>query len=79
MKKEYAVLIEAVTKAAALAKKRIGKVSYELKGKSNLVTQADIACQKKIVEIISKVFPDHGFLAEESQSGIKKDGSYLWR
>lgn len=78
MKKEYAVLIEAVTKAAALAKKRIGKVSYELKGRSNLVTQADIACQKKIVEIISKAFPEHGFLAEESQTGIKKDGRYLW-
>lgn len=78
MRKEYEVLLDAVTQAAALAKKHIGKVSYELKGKSNLVTQADIACQKKITEIISSAFPQHGFLAEETQTGLKTQGKYIW-
>lgn len=78
MKKEYGILISAVKQATALAKKHIGKVRYELKGKSNLLTQADIACQKKIISIISKEFPSHGFLAEETQTGIKTNGEYIW-
>lgn len=78
MKNRYKVLISAVMQAAALAKKHIGKVKYELKGKSNLVTQADIACQKKIISMISKEFPDDGFLAEETQAGIKTKGQYIW-
>ena len=78
MKNRYTVLISAVKQAAALAERYIGKVKYELKAKSNLVTKADIACQKKIVSIISKEFPDDGFLAEETQTGIKTDGKYIW-
>lgn len=78
MKKEFDIMVRAAEQAAALAKKHIGKVNYELKGRSNLVTEADIACQKKIISIISKAFPDHGFLAEESQNGIKTSGSYIW-
>ena len=78
MKTKYEIMIKAVKRAAALAKRHIGKVGYELKGRSNLVTAADIACQKEIVKIISKAFPDHAFLAEEKQSGLKKEGRYVW-
>ena len=42
------------------------------KGKIDLVTEADIAVERKIQEILYKHFPKYGFLAEEnsSQTGI---------
>lgn len=73
MKKELCVLKECLLTAGALARKRQGKVSYELKGRANLVTQADVACQKAILTLIKKNFPDHDFLAEEN--GLKNTGS----
>ncbi len=73
MKREFAVLQECLKTAGAIAKKRLGKVSYQLKARANLVTQADVACQKAILKIIQKNFPQHDFLAEEN--GLKNTGS----
>jgi myo-inositol-1(or 4)-monophosphatase len=60
-----------VLKAAALAGGRIlaakfGKVGYTLKGRANLLTEADLASQKAVIGLIRKAFPADGFLAEES-------------
>ena len=76
--KEYKIMVKAVKRAAALAKRCAGKVDYKLKGRGNLVTAADIACQKEIVKIISQAFPEHGFLAEEKQAGLRGKGRYVW-
>ena len=76
MKQEFAVLQECLKTAGAIAKKRLGKVSYQLKARANLVTQADVACQKAILKIIQKNFPQHDFLAEEE--GLKNTGS-IWK
>lgn len=38
----------------------------ELKDKNDLVTDADLASEKKILEVIKEVFPEDQFLAEES-------------
>ena len=73
MNKEFSVLQQCLRAAAAVAKRRLGKVNYSLKGKANLVTQADVACQKAILQIIKKNFPEHDFLAEEN--GLKSTGS----
>lgn len=77
MKKEFAVLKQCLNAAAKAVRKRYGKVGYELKGKANLVTQADVASQKAILDIIKKNFPQHDFLAEEN--GLKKTNAlYTW-
>lgn len=43
----------------------------------DLVTQADTLVEKKIIEIISKEFPSHSFLAEESGEAAR-ESDYLW-
>ncbi len=73
MNKEFLVLQECLKTAGRIAKRHLGKVSYHLKAKDNLVTQADVACQKAILQIIKKNFPQHDFLAEEN--GLKNTGS----
>lgn len=73
MNKEFTVLKQCLAAAGNIARKRMGKVSYDLKGRANLVTQADVACQKAILQIIKKNFPEHDFLAEEN--GLKNTGS----
>ena len=77
MKKEFIILQEALEKAAAVVKRKFGKVGYELKGKANLVTIADVASQKTILTLIKKHFPTHDYIAEEN--GTKLSGSeYIW-
>ncbi len=73
MKKEFSVLQECLKTAGVIARRRMGKVTFDLKGRANLVTQADVACQKAILQIIKKNFPEHDFLAEEN--GLKNTGS----
>lgn len=77
MKKEFAVLQEALNAAAKTVRAKFGKVGYELKGKANLVTKADVASQKAVLSVIRKHFPQHDYLAEEN--GVKNTGSdYTW-
>ena len=77
MKKEFVILQEALEKAAAVVKRKFGKVDYALKGKANLVTAADVASQKTILTLIKKHFPAHDYIAEEN--GTKLSGSeYVW-
>ncbi|MBR3631454.1 MAG: inositol monophosphatase [Elusimicrobiaceae bacterium] len=76
MKNEFAVLQECLYTAGNIAKRHFGKVSYHLKGRDNLITKADVACQKAILKIIQKNFPQHDFLAEEN--GLRNTGS-PWR
>lgn len=49
----------------------------ENKSEKDLVTEADKACEKFIVEAINKEFPDHGILGEE---GFSNDNTkdYTW-
>lgn len=77
MKQEFAVLQQALEAAAKVVRAKFGKVGYELKGKANLVTQADVASQKAVLSVIRKNFPAHDYLAEEN--GLKNTGSdYTW-
>lgn len=41
------------------------KIDIRHKGEINLVTEVDIACQKKIIELIDEHFPDDYVIAEE--------------
>lgn len=44
-------------------------IKTSIKNGTELVTQADIKCQKIIIDRIKEMFPDHGFIAEEGNEG----------
>src|SRR6185436_2688905 len=46
-------------------------------GMNNLVTEADHASEKAIMDVIQTAFPDHYILSEESGE-IKQDSNYKW-
>jgi myo-inositol-1(or 4)-monophosphatase len=52
-------------------------VQFELKGDFDLVTEADRASEKLIVDSLKARFPDHGILAEEG-SGHESSSEYRW-
>lgn len=55
---------------------KVKKISY--KRKSDIVTDIDLKCNRKIIEIIKKEFPDHSIISEET--GVKNDfkSDYTW-
>jgi myo-inositol-1(or 4)-monophosphatase len=48
------------------------------KGRINIVTEADLAAEKHIKEMITAKFPDHQILAEESGASAHTTGDYRW-
>lgn len=52
-------------------------VRFELKGAFDLVTEADRASEKLIVEALKTRYPEHGILAEEG-SGHESASEYRW-
>src|ERR1700733_1196802 len=53
------------------------RVSFELKGDFDLVTEADRASEKLIVERIKALYPDHAIVAEEG-GGHESASEYRW-
>ena len=72
-------LIEAV-KAGAAEIIRYFNNSFTISNKegiNNLVTEADHASEKAILQVIKKYFPDHHILTEEA-GDLVQDSSYKW-
>lgn len=58
--------LAAATAGAEILRKYYGKkLDIKLKGKIDPVSQADRNSQKRIIQTIKDIFPDHGILAEE--------------
>jgi myo-inositol-1(or 4)-monophosphatase len=53
------------------------KIGFELKGEYDLVTEADRASERLIVERLSTHFPTHSIVAEEG-GGIENSSEYCW-
>ncbi len=51
--------------------------TFELKGESDLVTEADRASEKLVVERLRQAFPEHSVLAEEG-TGAERASEYRW-
>lgn len=71
-----------IAKRAALAGGKIlaakfGKVGYRLKGRANLLTEADLASERAVKAAIRRAFPEDGFMAEESALEETPNGR-LW-
>ena len=50
----------------------------KMKGKNDLVTDADVASEKKVLEVIKAEFPDDQFLAEESTHYTELPDGRIW-
>ncbi|HQU45320.1 MAG TPA: inositol monophosphatase family protein [Pirellulales bacterium] len=55
-----------------------GRFGVREKGPSDLVTEADLASQQAIREVLLGAFPDHGFLAEENEQIASRCDDYRW-
>ena len=69
--------IDIAREAGALLMEYFGKVSYELKGDADLVTEADRASERLVVERLRAHFPDHAIVAEEG-GGRESSSEYCW-
>jgi myo-inositol-1(or 4)-monophosphatase len=73
------VLIDAV-KAGAAEILRFFNQSFTISNKegvNNLVTEADHASERAIIDVIKKTFPTHQILSEEV-GALKQDSEYKW-
>jgi myo-inositol-1(or 4)-monophosphatase len=72
------VAVAAAYVAGAIQKKGFGKRhQVRFKGEIDLVTEVDKGCEDKIHKIISREFPEHDFLMEESGSS-NKPSEFKW-
>jgi len=74
---EFAIKI--AKKAGSIQMKYFGNITSLEKKSTNidLVTKADIKSEKYIINQITKEYPNHSILAEES-GNISNDNEYLW-
>lgn len=71
---------EAAIKAGEAVAKLYGR-KHSLKYKSDpsdFATEADLESEKIILKIVTKNFPDHNILSEESGKNLAKNSPYLW-
>jgi myo-inositol-1(or 4)-monophosphatase len=74
----YHVARQAALEAGRILRQRFGlHNATKVKGRRNLVTEADLLSEKAILEIITTSFPQHGIMSEEA--GSRREGSeYTW-
>lgn len=72
--------IETAREAGQILLDKLGKITVSKKGDINLVTEADLASEKHILEKINSHYPKHAVLAEESgESALVIDGGSRWK
>lgn len=74
-------MIETAREAGQVLLEKFGrKINISLKGDINLVTEADLASEKLIIEKIRSHYPKHSILAEESGESIAiLEGDKRWK
>lgn len=79
-REELDTAIKAAEKAGEIIREYAQKQSFtvELKGKNDLLTDADLASEKAIISCIRDQFPDDAILAEESTGKIKLPDGRVW-
>jgi myo-inositol-1(or 4)-monophosphatase len=70
--------VEAAKGAGKIIRERyLSKCSITMKGFRDMVTDADIAAESFILELIQKRFPGHAMLSEEA-GGVASGSGYMW-
>lgn len=55
----------------------VDRITVEQKSRNDFVTEVDRKAEAMIIEALSKTYPDHGFIGEES-GDTNADAEYLW-
>ena len=72
--------IETARMAGGLLLEKFGKkINVSMKGDINLVTEADLASEKLIIDRIKSHYPQHSILAEESGEAVIIGGTNKWK
>ncbi|CAN5763373.1 inositol monophosphatase family protein [soil metagenome] len=72
--------IETAREAGQILLEKFGrKINISKKGDINLVTEADLASEKLIIEKIKSYYPKHAILAEESGDAVLLEGDNKWK
>ena len=72
--------IETAQQAGQILLEKFGrKIQISKKGEIDLVTEADLASEKFIIERIKSHYPKHSILAEESGEALSSDGANSWK
>jgi myo-inositol-1(or 4)-monophosphatase len=72
---------KAVREAGSQLVRLLGNVTICEKSPADLVTDADLAAEKTVVEIVKNMFPSHQVLGEEASVGkqvVAPEGEYCW-
>lgn len=77
---DFITTCEAAAKAgAAVLQNMIGQFEVREKGRADLVTEADLASQEAIRDVLLGQFPEHDFIGEEGASTERHDSTrYRW-
>jgi myo-inositol-1(or 4)-monophosphatase len=72
--------IETAREAGQILLEKFGrKINISKKGDINLVTEADLASEKLIIERVKSYYPKHAILAEEAGNAVLLDGVNTWK
>jgi myo-inositol-1(or 4)-monophosphatase len=72
--------IETAREAGQILLEKFGrKINISKKGDINLVTEADLASEKLIIERVRSYYPKHAILAEEAGDAVLLDGTNKWK
>jgi myo-inositol-1(or 4)-monophosphatase len=79
-KQELETAKYAAKEASSIIRDYASKTSFDvkLKGKNDLVTDADVNSEKKIINIIQRAFPDDQIMAEESNNRSSIPDERIW-
>jgi len=55
---------------------QLDRLEYSSKGRNDFVSQADIETERAVLDVLTRAYPEHGIVAEES--GNREGSEYTW-
>ena len=55
---------------------QLDRLEYSSKGRNDFVSQADIETERAVLDVLTRAYPEHGVVAEES--GNREGSEYTW-
>ena len=55
---------------------QLDRLEYSSKGRNDYVSQADVEAERAVLDVLTRAYPDHGIIAEES--GEREGSEYTW-
>ncbi len=78
MPKKLEIAKTAALEAGNIVLDHSSNIQIDYKETQNLVTQADLAAEKQILEILKNHYPDHAYLCEETAHDTDVLSDHLW-